>query len=358
VCVHGSRDGFALLLVVAVLFAVGMAGAAGYQVVRVDADRALQVQESGRALTVARQGLERFLAEQGAGVADAAEYSLDGGIARIQARKLLEGAGHPVYDVSSTGLFFDPRTPGAPPAVRVVRQQAELRPIPFVPLAALITTGDLTYDNRGPVQGGGGGPFASTKMYVSGYDAAYPAVCSASGAEGVPAALLAGAVTVLGEPDPETFKGIGVREVPGVTDPAAAVGVPWSQLVDPSFPVDHTTLPPSGSIAAGDYPVVRIEGDLKVNSSYRGRGALIVTGTFEPGGGMEWEGIILAGQLPIVLDRSFEVRGVLVAGLNGSQPELELRSGGRVIYDSCHALAAASRIRRVVSRSNTWWEAG
>lgn len=352
-----SRDGFALLLVVAVLFAVGMAGAAGYQVVRAEADRAVQVQESGRALTVARQGLERFLSEQGAHVADSVEFRLDGGVARVRARRLLDAAGGPVYDVASTGLFFDPRTPGAPPAVRMVRQQAEVRPIPFLPRAALVTTGDVVYDNRGPVQGGGG-PFAATRMYVSGYDAAYPAACDPSNPDGVPAVLLAGKVSVLGEPDPPGFKGIGSREIPGVADPAAAIGVPWSLLVDPSFPVDHTTLPPSGSVPPGDYPVIRIEGDLKVSSAYRGRGALIVTGTFEPGGGMEWEGIILAGQLPAVLDRSFEVLGVLAGGLNGSQPVLELRSRGRVTYHSCHALEAAARIRRVVARGNTWWEMG
>lgn len=355
--VSGERDGFALLLVVAVLFAVGMAGAAGYQVVRVEAERAVQAQESGRALTVARQGLERFISEQGGRVADSLVYNLDGGVARVRARRLLDAGGGPLYDVESTGLFFDPRNIGAPPAVRVVRQQAELRPIPFLPRAALVTTGDVVYDNRGPVQGGGG-PFSATKMYVSGYDAAYPASCDASNPYGVPAVLLAGKVTVLGEPEPPAFKGIGLREVPGVPDPSSAIGVPWSQLVDPSFPVDHTRLPPSGSIPPDDYPVVRIEGDLKVSSAYRGRGALIVTGTFEPGGGMEWEGIILAGQLPAVLDRSFRVLGVLAGGLNGSQPVLELRSRGQVIYHSCHALEAAARIRRIVSRGNTWWEVG
>ena len=139
---HDER-GFALSMVVLLLFAIGVAGATGYQFVRLEAQLALQGQEGSRALAIARAGLTRFLAENGGNPPDSAMYEINGGVAVVDARRLLDqGAPDVVYLVTSTGMFTDPRYPDAP-ARRVVRQFANKEPMPFVPVGALAIEGGV-----------------------------------------------------------------------------------------------------------------------------------------------------------------------------------------------------------------------
>ena len=58
------RAGFALALVVLLLFAIAVAGATGYQIVHGAWRMAVQSTEGQTALGLARAGLQRFTAEQ------------------------------------------------------------------------------------------------------------------------------------------------------------------------------------------------------------------------------------------------------------------------------------------------------
>ena len=63
VIIGARRGGFALGLVVLLLFAIGVAGAVGFQVVQVESQLSNQAREMNLALSVAEAGLKRFLGE-------------------------------------------------------------------------------------------------------------------------------------------------------------------------------------------------------------------------------------------------------------------------------------------------------
>jgi len=360
--VLGDQRGFALAVVVFLLFALGVAGVAGYQIVRAESQLSLMNQESSRALSLARAGLERFVAEQRMQVADSAVYPLGGGEVVVRARRAASiepPLGH--YVLTAEGRFSGNGTPGADPARRIVRQQAVQVQAPFTPFGALVYDGTVRYqartENSGQGPGGGGAPgqAGGGAMRISGLDGATP-VCAAGGVDPLPALSLGGKFYIYGGSDSD-IEGHMVTELGGASTLLEAMQVRWDQLSAPGFPVDHESIPSFAGMGAGYFPLIRINGDLTVRSAVSGRGLLVVTGTFDPGGGMEWDGIILAGALPPRVDQPFVIRGILAAGLAGAGGTVELnRGGGSIRYHSCNALAAARAVRRLESLANSWWE--
>ena len=84
------RRGFVLAFVVMMLFAISVAGATGYLVVRSEFTMAKSSAQSAEALAVARAGLHRFAAEQFGVVGDSVLYAIGNGIVTITSRKLME----------------------------------------------------------------------------------------------------------------------------------------------------------------------------------------------------------------------------------------------------------------------------
>lgn len=84
------RGGFALVMVVFLLFAVAVAAATGYQVVSSEFAMARQNRDSQEALAVARAGLQRYLGETVGVVGASVSYAIGNGIATVTARKVLE----------------------------------------------------------------------------------------------------------------------------------------------------------------------------------------------------------------------------------------------------------------------------
>lgn len=323
----GDREGFALALVVFLLFAVGVAAATGYQVIASEFTRASDSEDGRAALSVARAGLERFVAEQMGVVGDSVMYAVGNGFATITSRKLYEADSlNHMYYLRSEGDVADPRRP-LDPATRVVGTYAlhRIAPVP----------------HRGAVMATGGRLRVTNDAEIDGFDDAGPSECAGGGTAGVAGVATGGRVqvggggTLTGNPSSETFYS-------GFQEMYDTVGLRWDVLQDPDFPVEFEgwSRPPYGSLPPDSFPVYRWNGNLSVGSFFSGRGVFIVTGRLTMRDGFRWNGIILAGSLGRVGGgQDPRVDGIVVGGLDGGQPNRRWR-GGRFRYHSCNVYAA------------------
>ncbi|NNM07140.1 MAG: hypothetical protein HKO65_18755 [Gemmatimonadetes bacterium] len=306
------------------MFAIGAVGAAGYQIVRLEAAQALRGAETTRALSVAEGGLQWFVGRQGGLVPRADTVRINGGTATISARKIAAlSPSEDLYLVTSVGTYADPRHMHAA-ASRTVSEYAVLKRLPVKVLASLITTSSGVRVGPGAVVDG-------TDHAVAGQCAEAPA----SPWAGVLArgnALVRKGGTLLGAPPHHamgSFKNV-----------VEAAEVPWDVLTDSQFPVDHDgSWPDFSSLAGSSSPVIRVNGDFAPTSYHNGHGVLIVTGslTIPPASGWHWRGIVMAGALEDVgPDGVFTVEGMLVAGQGAPMGRLTL-DAGRILYHSCYA---------------------
>jgi hypothetical protein len=340
-----NEEGFALALVVLLLFAIAVAGATGYQVVSTEAFQAQQSAESGQALAVAQGGLEWFVGAQRGMVPDTATYNINGGTAVVTTRKVATlSTEEDLYLVRSEGTFTDRRYPQIP-AVRVASQYAVYKKVPFNVFAPVLTT-----SNRVRVMDFGN---------VNGSDHAYAGQCPGSPAApqaGVAArsnVQTSGGGVISGNP-PELTLG----SFANVVD---SVGLAWNVYTDPTFPVDFDdTWPNFASLPSDSFPVIRRTGDFSPNWTRSGRGVLIVTGTLRiPDFSFwYWNGIVLAGNLQDVGQSGYwTLEGALVAGQGAAMPNWDLQNGS-VDYHSCYVSWAGRSLAHLSKVPNSWWEEG
>lgn len=335
-----GRDGFAMAMVVFFLFAIGVAGAAGYQLVSLEWDLSTQGKEGDLAFAVADAGLERYVGEHIGRPVDSVTYAIGAGTATIRVRKLLEvDSATDLYLLRSVGEVTDARWSDSP-ARRTVGQHALLHRAPVGIHAALLTT-------VGNVRVRAGGR-------IDGEDDASSSDCSAGGLYDLPGIMNTG-----------TYSDQGGGDVDGSPDhvriqPAAAVidsaRVRWDVLESSSFPVPHDGSPPDwAGVAADSFPVVRATADLSAGSAWAGQGVLIVPGALSIQSGFEWKGIILAGEVSNLGSGggSPRIDGIVVGGLDGQGGSFEMR-GTRLRYDSCHALAANASLAYFEPVPGTW----
>ena len=144
----------------------------------------------------------------------------------------------------------------------------------------------------------------------------------------------------------------------------AAAEVRWSVIADPDFNVTYIDeMPDFDAIAADSFPVIRMNGDYYLNQE--GRGALIITGVLTQGEDMDWRGIVLAGQMNngTSLQRDSgsksEVRGVLVAGLNGIQdyggPNLQVERF-EALFNPCYVRKANRSLAYLTLLDGSRWD--
>ena len=345
-----ARGGFALALVVLMLFAIAVAGVTGYQAVSTELALSTQYRDTQKALSVARAGLQRFLAEQIGPVGDSVSYAVGDGIATVTARRVVrKDSLDEVYYIRSTGTVADPAAPSNP-ARRSVGTYAWHRLAPIPLKGALWVSGghlDLSHDDT-----------YSTFADVNGFDHSSVADCSGGGTAGTAGVVHGGTVFTTGTP-PLRGSYVGTPDgfgYPGFSAMYNAVGVRWDILTSPSFPVDFENAMPDFTAPelADSFPVVRFDGDL-TQHFLTGHGVLIVSGTFVPGFLFEWDGIILAGQLGDVTFYDPVVRGMLIAGLNGPNPDVTLQSG-QYYYYSCDAYKANAALSYLEEVDRTIFE--
>lgn len=340
-----ERDGFALALVVLLLFAIAVAGATGYQVISTEAFQSQQSAEASQALAVAQAGLDWFVGGQRGVVPDTTNFSINGGNAVITTRRVATlSAEEDLYLVRSEGSFTDRRYPKIP-AVRVVSEYAVFKKVPFRILAPVVTT-----SNRVRVLQSGD---------VNGTDHAYAGQCP-----GAPAASKAGVVArsnVLGSSggvitgDPE---GLTLGNFENLVD---SVGLAWDIYSDPTFPVDYDdSWPNFAALPSDSFPVIRRTGDFSPNWTRNGRGVLIVTGTLMiPNFSLwHWNGIVLAGDVedvgPLAI---WTLEGALVAGQGSAMSNWNMENGN-VDYHSCFVIRAGYSLAHLSPLTHSWWEAG
>lgn len=340
-----DQGGFALLLVVLLLFAIAVAGATGYQVVSTEAFQSQQAAESGQALAVAQAGLDWFVGGQRGHVPATRTFEINGGTAVITTRKAATlSEEEDLYLVRSQGTFTDRRYPQIP-AVRVVSQYATYKKIPLNTLAPLVTTSSAVR--------------VTDFGNVSGVDHAYAGQCP-----GAPRAPEAGVVArssiltadggvIAGSP-----AGLPLLSHEAIVD---SVGLAWEVYSDPTFPVDFDgSWPNFASLPSDSFPVIRRNGDFYPNWMRSGRGVLIVTGVLRIPifSFWYWDGIVMAGDVGDIPDWAFwTLEGALVAGMGSAMPDLDMGSGN-VDYHSCYVTWAGNSLAHLSPLANSWWEEG
>ena len=136
---QAQRDsGFALAMVVFLLFAVAIAGLIGYQVVSVEGTLASGAGDSEVALVTANAGLQRYVAEH-IGEPGPSTWPVGGGSVTVPPRKVANlNDSTELYLLEAVGTVTDPNNP-THPATRTLRQYAYLNTMPLRAVGALIT---------------------------------------------------------------------------------------------------------------------------------------------------------------------------------------------------------------------------
>lgn len=343
-----------MAVVVFLLFAIGMAGAAGYQLVRLEWDMAVQNSEANEALAVATAGLQRFMGESYGVPGDSVSYFIGDGTAVVRTRLLASfDSVTDLYLVRSEAEVQNPVYPESP-ARRVVSQYALLHKDPIGLSAALVApTGTLTIGKGGS---------------ITGFDASTAADCTGGGVVDLPGTALtvapgggggggkggkSGGFAVDTADITGTTDYIDLRDFAEVYDSAR---VRWDVVSDAGFSIRDDGSPPNfGAIPADSYPVVRATGNLNAGSSWAGRGVLIVPGDFGTGNNFDWDGIVLAGGAGRIDGPGSTIDGLLIVGLDDSIASLTI-DRTTITYHYCHALAAMRSLAYLEPLEQTWWE--
>ena len=348
---RASREegGFVLALVVMMLFAISVAGAAGYLVVNTEFSMARYSQQGAEAESVARAGLHRFVAEQLGVVGDSVSYAIGNGVALITTRKVaeLDSLNH-VYYIRSEGTVTDVLNPSTP-ARRVVGAYAYHRKRPLKHWGALVVAASGGWADA---QSG------SAPGEVDGDDHNTSSDCAGGGAASIPgiiARVSTGTVnggTLDGSPPGKVWGG-------GYAAIYDSVALRWDILTDPGLPVDFDTTPGSppnfGALPADSFPVVRVNGSyFNPGSSWSGRGVLIVPGELDAASGFSWNGIVLAGDVDDIHEST--IRGMLISGLGGSPAYSNVYWRGTIRYYSCYVYAANESLSYLELIDNTEFE--
>jgi hypothetical protein len=337
-----DRGGFVLALVVMMLFAISVAAAAGYLVVSSESSMARYSSQGAEALSVARAGLQRFVSEQIGVVGDSVSYAIGDGVALVTSRKVAQvDSLTDVYYVRSAGSVSDVFTPGAP-AQRVVGAFAYHHRRPLAHHAAFMVSATAVY-----VQNPG--------ARIDGNDYNPASDCAGGNAADITGAI---ARTTTGQQSGGVLQGSpnGEQWSGGFTAMYDSVDIRWDVISDPSFPVDFEGTPPNwASLPSDSFPVIRVNGYFNPGSSWSGRGLLIVNGEFDASSSFSWDGIILAGSVDDIHEGT--IRGMLVGGLDGTNPYSTVYWRGTIRYYSCNVYGANESLSYLELIDNTLFEA-
>ncbi|MCA1792224.1 MAG: hypothetical protein LC667_20965 [Thioalkalivibrio sp.] len=304
-----SDAGFVLALVVLMLFAIAMAGGAGYLVVSAEARMARFSTQGEEAMALARGGLHRFVSEQLGAVAPTAVYAFGGGEAMVVARRVARvDATTDVYFVRSEGSVADPLAAGSP-ARRVVGAYAYHRKRPL-PLHAAVV---LNVEN---FEVDGGATVSGIDMGVGCPGGVAPSIGGAIARDDIDSSG-----TLTGTPPAQYWTG-------GYTQFMSQIGLRWD--------------------------VLRVNGNLNANPTWNGRGVLIVTGRFRSVPPFNWSGIILAGWVDDRIRGSIE--GMLVGGFANLYTSDDVEAQGSIRYHSCNVARANEAMSYLELIENTLFE--
>ncbi len=339
--VDDPRGGFVLALVILLLFGIGVAGAAGYQVVLTEALLSVHAKETQTALSIARAGLRSYIGKQIGIHEDTVTYSIEGGDAVVTARLVSEiDDFKTLYLLRSEGVYTDPTFTGSAER-RTVYQYAIKREVALNHVATMTqVTGNL---------------YIEDDAHIDGNDGASSGACQQSSVDITALHMGSGSWTIQSGDDP--IDGPNPEIVPLFTEEAAlnAIGIVWAVLTHPDCPVDYEDVWPSCALPADSFTVTRFNGDLTTPGSPCGRGVLIVTGNFTGASGFQWDGILLAGHI-VSTNNNYRIDGLVVGGLDGMGTLTRFDDGTHIDYHRCYAFQAGRRLSHFEPVGGTWWE--
>lgn len=347
-------NGFALAMVVFVLFVIGMLGSTAYTVVSLEADLALQNDDATEAGAIARAGLKRYLAEH-LGIpeqGDTTEYTIGRGTAKVSAYFMSEDVSDDtrhLYLVTSVGEVADPRY--TEPSSKAATQYAWLQTEPIMRDAAVMASYDtVRIEYWGVVDGN---DYSGGSCSESGEDV-YGIAHRGQYQEFDPWCGGSGCVNVDGRPADEdslwaTHSGMEDR-----------VRVRWDVLTDPDFPIEYDGVFPNfWQLPSDEYPVVRTSTNFTASSSISGgRGVLIVPGRLTISSGFQWNGIVMAGEVADTSWRWWRIFGMMIIGMNGSDGYVRWGGMPLIYYDVCRAIDASNALSYFEPVEGSLWEEG
>ena len=336
--VDDPRGGFVLALVVLLLFGIGVAGAAGYQVVLSEALLSVHAKETQTALSIARAGLQSYMGKQIGVHEDTVTYSIEGGDAVVTARLVSEiNDFETLYLLGSEGVYTDPTFTGSA-ARRTVYQYAVKREVALEHVAAVTqASGNVYVDDNARLWGN---------------DQASVADCEQTSGDLVAVLMGSGGLSISGSPLNGSADSVTYGSYAAVLD---SLGINWSVLTSTDFPVDYQNTWPSCGLPADSFTVTRWSGNLTVPSGACGRGVLIVGGRFTPGAAFTWNGVVLAGRITPD-DDAFTINGLVVGGLDGLGSLTTYWANHYVYHNRCMAFKAGRRLSHFRPLGSTWWE--
>jgi hypothetical protein len=334
----GSRaGGFAVPVVVFMLASVMLLIATGYEMIRVVGD----VRSAGRDGIMAEQAAEaavnRFMGERigtppDSEVVNLTEYTR----VRVRSRRL----GRTVAFRTMYIMTGAAEHGASVPAKRTVRWFAMLEPPVEAVAVVSNVAGTLTVDRNADVNGddAAGGP--ACVVPTGNIGAAY-AVGSVTTTGGSP---------LSGSPQTQTAA--------SKTAALYRLGVNWSFLLSADAPVQYSSVaswPNFGSMHADTFPVIRITGDFAPTNAHNGRGALIVTGTFRPGSNFTWNGVILTGALASPATPAWQLRGLMITGMDALAGAATLPANANLRYNRCNVMRAFAKLSHLEPVGGTTW---
>ena len=339
--VDDPRGGFVLALVVLLLFGIGVAGAAGYQIVFNEALLSVHAKETQTALSIARAGLRSYIGKQIGVHQDIVTYSINGGDAVVTARLVAEiDDFETLYLLRSQGVYTDPTFTGSA-ARRTVYQYAIKREVALNHVAVMTqVTGDL---------------YLQGDSHVDGDDDAAIADCVQTSVDLIGVMMGSSSLTINGIPLEGNPDSVSLGSSAAALD---AIGIDWDVLTATNFAVDYEDTWPSWSCTSlpwASVTVTRFNGNVTTPSSVCGQGVLIVKGNFLPAAGFQWHGILLAGYIVDTFD-NYRIDGLVVGGLDGNGAATAFRPNTHIDYHRCYAFEAGTRLSHFEPVGGTWWE--
>ena len=333
------RGGFVFFLVVLLLFAIGVAGALGYQAVLNEAMLSVYAKETQRALSIARAGLQRYVGQQVGVHQDTVTYSMEEGNAVVIARKVAEMDDYQtLYVLGSEGVYTDPTYTGSA-ARRTVYQYAIKKE------TALFHLGAVTQASGSVVLQGG------SRVY--GLDQANPGECDDQDPEDLVGVVMgSGSLVMSGGSVNGSPNAVDLGSMSAALD---ALGLDWALFTDSDFPVDYEDVWPSCALPADSFTVTRFTTPVTAPFGACGRGVLIVDGGFLPADGFTWDGVILAGHIETTTN-DFTINGMVIGGLDGGGTLTTFYDASYVYYNRCNAFDAGRRLSHFELIGSTWWE--
>jgi len=338
-----DRRGFVLGFVIMMLFAISVMGATGYLVVNSEFTMSKYGSESAEALTVARAGLQRFVAEHIGVVGDSVSYAIGDGVALIISRKVFsQDSVTDVYLLRAEATVSDVFTTDIP-AKRAIEAYAIHHRRPLAHHAAVMITSSTIRTS-----------FFSWTGTIHAVDSSTAGDCPGGGASTITGAIsrstpIEGSGDIVGSPETEAW---------GTYDAMYdSVALRWDVLQNPNFPVEYEDqMPDFSTLPADSFPVIRFNGSSSAfGNSDDGRGVLIVAGQYSADSYFDWEGIILAGSVSTFMLGT--VRGMFVGGLDGNNPNNTVYHIGETYYYSCKVYAANESLSYLELLENTAFEA-